>query len=224
MAAGEGGVVVFGGWNYPLSPTFGDTWVLNGNVWSAVTGNGPPSRFAAGLVYDEFRDQFVLFGGNGTDPGAPVSYGDTWLLSRYAVLLAHPQQVTTCPASVPTFSVTAAGSGPFTYQWRKGGNPIDTIANPSAATTTLTLPNVGLDDVDSYDCVVTNACGSVTSNAATLLICPGDYNCDNGIDGDDVIGFFTDWDSGLIAADFNGDGGVDGDDVIDFFQRWDSGC
>jgi hypothetical protein len=28
----------------------------------------------------------------------------------------------------------------------------------------------------------------------------------------------------MIAADFNHDGGVDGDDVIEFFSRWDSGC
>jgi hypothetical protein len=49
-------------------------------------------------------------------------------------------------------------------------------------------------------------------------------NCDGGIDGDDVITFFTDWDQGLTAADFNQDGGVDGDDVIAFFERWDSGC
>jgi hypothetical protein len=54
--------------------------------------------------------------------------------------------------------------------------------------------------------------------------CPADYNDDGGVDGDDVIAYFADWDNGLIAADFNGDGGVDGDDVIEFFARWDGGC
>jgi hypothetical protein len=49
-------------------------------------------------------------------------------------------------------------------------------------------------------------------------------NGDSGVDGDDVIVFFGDWDAGLSAADFNGDGGVDGDDVIAFFGRWDAGC
>lgn len=60
--------------------------------------------------------------------------------------------------------------------------------------------------------------------AAQQPPCPADYNDDGGVDGDDVIAFFGDWDNGLIAADFNGDGGVDGDDVIEFFGRWDSGC
>ncbi|MFZ4576377.1 MAG: GC-type dockerin domain-anchored protein [Phycisphaerales bacterium] len=54
--------------------------------------------------------------------------------------------------------------------------------------------------------------------------CPADHNGDGGVDGDDVIAFFADWDAGVIAADFNGDGGVDGDDVIEFFARWDAGC
>ena len=54
--------------------------------------------------------------------------------------------------------------------------------------------------------------------------CPADYNLDGGVDGDDVIAFFSDWDSSNIAADFNNDGGVDGDDVIQFFEHWDAGC
>lgn len=55
-------------------------------------------------------------------------------------------------------------------------------------------------------------------------VCPADYNNSGGVDGDDVIAFFADWDSGIIAADFNDDGAVDGDDVIGFFESWDSGC
>jgi subtilisin family serine protease len=53
-------------------------------------------------------------------------------------------------------------------------------------------------------------------------VCPADWNGDQGVDGDDVIAFFADWDAS--DADFNRDGGTDGDDVIAFFTRWDSGC
>lgn len=52
--------------------------------------------------------------------------------------------------------------------------------------------------------------------------CPADWDSANGVDGDDVIAFFADWDAG--NADFNNDGGTDGDDVIDFFAHWDAGC
>ncbi|MFZ4574497.1 MAG: hypothetical protein ACOYN0_08875, partial [Phycisphaerales bacterium] len=54
------------------------------------------------------------------------------------------------------------------------------------------------------------------------LGCAADWNHDGGVDGDDVIAFFTDWDNS--NADYTGDGGTDGDDVIAFFADWDSGC
>ena len=54
--------------------------------------------------------------------------------------------------------------------------------------------------------------------------CFADYNNDgNGIDGDDVIAFFSAWDSSDICADVDNSGGVDGDDVINFFAAWDAG-
>jgi len=54
--------------------------------------------------------------------------------------------------------------------------------------------------------------------------CPSDLNGDGAVDGEDVIVFFSAWDSGSAQADINGDEGVDGDDVIAFFRLWDAGC
>ncbi|MFZ4574197.1 MAG: hypothetical protein ACOYN0_07350 [Phycisphaerales bacterium] len=53
--------------------------------------------------------------------------------------------------------------------------------------------------------------------------CFADYNNDGGIDGDDVIAFFADWDAGNACADADASQGVDGDDVIAFFGAWDAG-
>ena len=55
-------------------------------------------------------------------------------------------------------------------------------------------------------------------------VCLGDFNRDGSTDGDDVITFFSAWDSQDPFADVNQDGGVDGDDVIGFFEAWDAGC
>jgi hypothetical protein len=52
--------------------------------------------------------------------------------------------------------------------------------------------------------------------------CFADYNDDGGIDGDDVIAFFADWDSSNSCADTDNSDGVDGDDVINFFALWDA--
>ncbi|MFZ4574239.1 MAG: hypothetical protein ACOYN0_07560 [Phycisphaerales bacterium] len=52
--------------------------------------------------------------------------------------------------------------------------------------------------------------------------CPADFNNDGGVDGDDVIAFFAEWDAG--NADYDGANGTDGDDVIAFFADWDTQC
>jgi hypothetical protein len=51
--------------------------------------------------------------------------------------------------------------------------------------------------------------------------CFADFNNDGGIDGDDVIAFFGNWDTSVDCADVDGSDGVDGDDVILFFAAWD---
>lgn len=73
--------------------------------------------------------------------------------------------------TVVTFSVSITGTGPFTYKWRKntveiGGSA--TTTNTAATTNTYSLGTAELDEDGSYDCVVTNALGSVTSNALVV--------------------------------------------------------
>lgn len=72
--------------------------------------------------------------------------------------------------------------------------------------------------------LVNNGCGSTTSEALSVTICIGDFNCDGGVDGADVSDFFLDWVEANPKADVNEDGGVDGSDVSYFFERWSSGC
>ena len=75
---------------------------------------------------------------------------------------------------------------------------------------------------------IAQGCGVLNISCSTPCAwqangCFADYNNDGGIDGDDVIGFFSDWDSGNTCADVTADTGVDGDDVIAFFGAWDAG-
>jgi hypothetical protein len=64
-----------------------------------------------------------------------------------------------------TFSVTATGTDPISYQWRKGGSDIIGAESPSHSISSAVIADSG-----SYDCVVTNACGSATSDAAALTV------------------------------------------------------
>jgi len=72
------------------------------------------------------------------------------------------------PGESITFTVTASGSTPFTYQWFKNGTAV--TDNATAATASLTLAAVNATDAGSYTCVVTNSAGSITSGAFILTV------------------------------------------------------
>jgi hypothetical protein len=137
----------------------------------------------------------------------------------------QPVPVAACASGSVTFSVAASGSVPFTYAWRKGGMPINTAINPSAATATLSLTNVSAADAGSYDCVVSNLCSGVTSDAATLTVFAtggGDGNIDGSTNGRDIQGFVNALfgggpvSQGYCAYDLNGDGVVNLVDLSPF--------
>jgi endonuclease/exonuclease/phosphatase family metal-dependent hydrolase len=65
----------------------------------------------------------------------------------------------------PTFSVTASGTAPLSYQWLFGGTNI-----AGATTNTYTHANVQTNDAGNYSVIVTNIAGSVTSSVAKLTI------------------------------------------------------
>ena len=65
--------------------------------------------------------------------------------------------------------VSASGLGALAYQWRKDGVPLTDGGTISGSqTATLTIDPVSFDDAGAYDVLVTDACDSVASNAATL--------------------------------------------------------
>jgi pimeloyl-ACP methyl ester carboxylesterase len=80
----------------------------------------------------------------------------------------QPQNQTANVGSTATFSVTANGTSPFTYQWKKNGNNISGETNQIYTTPTLTLS----DNSNLYSCFITNCSNSynITSNSALLTV------------------------------------------------------
>lgn len=64
-----------------------------------------------------------------------------------------------------TFAVTATGTAPLTYQWRKGSA---SVAGATGAT--LTINNAQSDDAGNYSVVVSNSAGALNSAAAVLTV------------------------------------------------------
>jgi probable HAF family extracellular repeat protein len=163
----------------------------------------------------------------------------------------NPVSANVCPGDTATFTVSAGGTGPFTYSWRAGGTPISTLGNPSAGTATLMLTAVLPADVAAgpYDCIVMNPCGDVASNTAELELAErcsladlvgtggGPVVCgDSTIDGADFIAFINSFAIGDATIDpladvagagddgLEPDGTIDGSDFIAFINAFAIGC
>ncbi len=82
-------------------------------------------------------------------------------------ITAQPVSLVRNAGESAAFSVTATGTN-LTYQWRKDG------VNISGATaSSFAIASVRPTDAGSYDVIVSNSCGTVTSAAATLTVnCP----------------------------------------------------
>lgn len=217
----DGGVIT-PTWSYYT--TFGGYLYVSG--WTSTLGTeGNAILGAASAQYPVF-DGALCVTGQAAMNTIP-QFNGVWLWRPVACagpqVTAQPADAVTCGSGgVAQFVVAVDATGATRFQWRRDGVEIAGEENPTALTPGLVVTGANPDGV--YDCVVTDRCGSVTSAPAQLLVCPADFDCSGGVDGDDVIGFFAAWDLGEIAADFTGDGGVDGDDVIGFFARWDTGC
>lgn len=83
-------------------------------------------------------------------------------------ITGQPSNQTVFASQKATFSVTANGTSPLSYQWRKNGT---TISGANSATYT-TPAETTLDSGALFSVVVSNSVGNVTSNSATLTINP----------------------------------------------------
>jgi len=97
--------------------------------------------------------------------GNTISTAGVLVVNALPSITTQPVAQSPCLGAGATFSLTATGAPTLTYQWRKGGTPIG-----GATASTYTIAVVVAGDAASYDCVVTNTCGSATSDAAALTV------------------------------------------------------
>ncbi|MBS0195283.1 MAG: immunoglobulin domain-containing protein [Planctomycetes bacterium] len=97
--------------------------------------------------------------------GTVTSNGASLTVNSSPVISGQPQSQTACAGSAATFSVTASGSPTPTYQWRRNTSPIG-----GATSASYSIASVVAGDAASYDCVITNSCGTVTSGAGLLTV------------------------------------------------------
>ena len=107
-------------------------------------------------------------GGTGKTDG--VLYPITFIVSGTAVATApsittQPTAQVVTAGSSASFSVTASGTAPLTYQWKFNGTAIS-----GATSSSYTLSNAQSANEGNYSVTVSNSANSVTSSAVSLLV------------------------------------------------------
>jgi len=105
-------------------------------------------------------------GGGGGGGGGGSSSGGSAVAPS---ITAQPTDQRVVIGQTATFTVTASGTAPLSYQWQKGGTSISGATAGSYTTPATTLT----DDAATFQVVVTNSAGSATSNSAKLTVAAG---------------------------------------------------
>jgi hypothetical protein len=84
------------------------------------------------------------------------------------VITTQPVAQNGCTGTNVSFSVVATGTPTLNYQWRRNSVNIG-----GATSSTLNLTGITSANAGNYDCVITNLCGTITSNQAALSISNG---------------------------------------------------
>jgi microsomal dipeptidase-like Zn-dependent dipeptidase len=141
-------------------------WRLNGTSLSGATN----STYTVAYVLPLSSDPSALANYDvvvTNVAGSITSQVATLTVSVPPYIATQPQSQALAPFQNATFSVTAGGAIPLSYKWRHNGVALN---NSAATTPTNTIVNAQWSDAGTYDVVITNAFGSITSEVAVLLV------------------------------------------------------
>jgi hypothetical protein len=122
---------------------------------------GMPMKWKNSFVLGAQLSLLLGCGGGGGGGGGAVAIAPA--------ITAQPTDQRVVVGLTATFSVTANGTAPLNYQWQKGTTPIAGATASNYTTPATSLP----DDGSSFQVVISNSAGSVTSSSATLNVAAG---------------------------------------------------
>ncbi len=146
---------------------FNYQWLKNN---SNISGATAASYTTPATIAGDNGAQFDVLVSNAA--GSVTSAMATLTVNAGAVaptITAQPVNQTVTVGQTATFSVTATGTAPLSYQWRKNGM---NIGGATASSYTTPATAIG-DNGAKFDVLVSNASGSVTSAMATLTVNAG---------------------------------------------------
>jgi hypothetical protein len=138
-------------------------WNKNGSTIPGATGTSL-------VVASTASDNGAMFAVTVTNPAGSVQ-SDAVRLTVMAgavapTIVAQPANQVVTAGQTATFSITANGTAPLSYQWSKNGTAIVGATSASYTTPATTSADTGT----VFAVTVTNVAGSVTSATATLTV------------------------------------------------------
>lgn len=156
---GRSGSIAFG--NTSSNTTGAGIWVSGPGISTTTFSN--PDAPAATFTFNEVGFMFL---NTTSSPVTLTIVGVTGLTPINPPAIAvQPAALSFNPGQQARLDVTATGTPPLTYQWRKDGTNISGATNA-----TYLINSVAATDAGSYSVVVTNAYGTVTSSAGAVTV------------------------------------------------------
>ena len=155
MAGATANFSVVAGGTMPLNYQ----WQFNGTNLSLATDAALTISNAQSANAGNYR---VIVSNTG---GATTSVVATLTVGLPPSITMQPQSQVVGAGSNTSFSITASGTAPLSFQWQFNGAPISGATN-----STVTLNNAQPINGGNYTVVVTNSFGSETSSIATLTV------------------------------------------------------
>ena|GEM_PF-1166565 len=97
--------------------------------------------------------------------GNKQSNNITLTVNEAPKITANTSSASRCEGQSMTFSITATGTSPISYQWYKNGVEVFGAKN-----NTYTINILNASDAGNYYCIASNLCGSAQSQTTTLTI------------------------------------------------------
>jgi hypothetical protein len=141
-------------------------WKKNG---TSVSGATSSSYTTPATVSSDNGAQFTVVVTNSA--GNATSNAATLTVNAPPTITTPPVSADVTVGQTATFSVTATGTAPLSYQWKKNGTAVSG-ATSSSYTTPATVSS---DNGAQFTVVVTNSAGNVTSSAGTLNVHTAPY-------------------------------------------------
>ncbi len=153
---------------FPL-PAYQWQTSTNGTTWANATGG-------TGALTASYTTGATSLGGNGrkyrvvvsNERGSRISSVATLTVRTVPIITAQPLNAIVLVSHTAKFQVTATGTAPFSYQWKKNGAAIAGATSSSYITPSEVLS----DDESQFSVRVSNAVGNSLSSPAILRVHP----------------------------------------------------